>query len=99
MAGFGDMRISQKTELYGDTRPACSTKEMSRDYPSSLQGSLPVVDDNQKVVGALPVVGATKMSKFPQKLKIYQILNFAQFEFLQKPRQLSAREFENLGEK
>ena len=28
-----------------------------------LHGPLSVVDDNQKVVGALPVVGATKMSK------------------------------------
>ena len=28
-----------------------------------LQGPLPVVDDNQKVVGALSVVGATKMPK------------------------------------
>ena len=31
-----------------------------------LQGPLSVVDDNQKVVGALSVVGATEMSRFSQ---------------------------------
>lgn len=87
------MRISQKTELYGDTRPACSTKEMSRDYPSSLQGSLPVVDDNQKVVGALSVVGATKMSnaKFPQNIRTTG-------KYLQFP-EIQANFCANLGEK
>ena len=31
-----------------------------------LQGPLSVADDNQKVIGALSVVGATEMSRFSQ---------------------------------
>ena len=34
-----------------------------------LQGPLSVADDNQKVIGALSVVGATKMPKLSQKIR------------------------------
>ena len=40
----------------------------------ALQGPLSVVDDNQKVVGALSVVGATKMPKFMKFLFLLKSL-------------------------
>ena len=42
---------------------------LSMQRTGQLQGPLSVVDDNQQLVGAVPVVEATKMSKKAQKIK------------------------------
>ena len=46
-----------------------------------LQGSLSAVDDNQQVVGALSVVGPTKMSNFSQSFAIF-FSKFCKFQLI-----------------
>ena len=49
-----------------------------------LQGPLPVVDDNQKVGGALSVVGATKNVKMPIAKLVEQVATFRFYHNLQR---------------
>ena len=48
------------------------------DARRDLQGPLSFVDDNQRVVGALSVVGATKMSKCSQQFTF--ITSYVKFQ-------------------
>ena len=55
-----DRQIAKRRHVVGNFTVTCLQRP-------ALQGPLSVVDDNQKLVGALSVVGATKMTRCWQK--------------------------------